>query len=117
MSDLASVEELKAAANAAFGAKKFIDAVDKYTDALAQLSLSHTDENAAPVVELKATLLLNRAAAFLDSSNFDAALQDCNAALAIDPAREKAVFRRAQAQEGLGKHGEAFKDFKALVGG
>ena len=108
MSALSTVKELKATANAAFTAKDYAKAQADYTKALSLADDSGT--------ELKATLLANRAAAFLGSNNYSDALQDCNAALALDPRRVKAIFRRAQALEGLGKAGDAFKDLKDLVG-
>lgn len=43
--------------------------------------------------------------------------QDCNEALAFDPSRTKARYRRALACEGLGQLPEALKDIKAVVRG
>lgn len=41
-------------------------------------------------------------------SNYNAALIDCNAALDLQPGSVKALFRKAQALQGLHRPGEAF---------
>jgi tetratricopeptide (TPR) repeat protein len=107
MSALSTAEELKATANSAFSAKEFTKAQADYSKALCLAGDTELD--------LKATLFQNRAAAFLALNNYGAALQDSDAALALDPSREKAIYRRAQALEGLGKTGDALKDLKDLV--
>lgn len=62
----------------------------------------------------------NRAAAYLKESKWEGALSDCNESLKLAPNDPKALFRRAQAYEGLEKFAEAYKDatdlFKADPG-
>lgn len=50
-----------------------------------------------------ALLLPNRAAAHLKLRDFAAALQDCGAALAVQPRWAKALYRKAAALQGLGQ--------------
>jgi len=107
MSALSTAENLKITANNAFSAKDYTKAQADYTKALALAKESESD--------LKATLFQNRAAVFLALNDYSSALQDSNAALALDPSREKAIYRRAQALEGLGKTSDALKDLKDLV--
>ena len=48
-----------------------------------------------------ATLYLNRAMAYIRMSRWPRALEDCNAAVALDPQSHKAYYRRAKAKRGL----------------
>lgn len=52
----------------------------------------------------------NRAAAYLKLEQFNEALLDCNKSLELAPRDPKALYRRAQAHEGLEKYEEAYKD-------
>lgn len=52
----------------------------------------------------------NRAAAYLKDEKWEAALSDCNESLKLAPKDPKALFRRAQAFEGLSRFEEAYKD-------
>jgi tetratricopeptide (TPR) repeat protein len=54
-----------------------------------------------------AALLTNRAAASLMLLQYKEAIQDCDAALAIESDNSKAYFRKATALKGLGKLNEA----------
>ena len=54
-----------------------------------------------------AALLTNRAAAALMLLQYKEAIQDCDAALAIESDNSKAYFRKATALKGLGKLNEA----------
>ncbi|CAM9672498.1 unnamed protein product, partial [Choristocarpus tenellus] len=40
---------------------------------------------------------------------------DCTAALALDPGRVKALYRRAMARESMGENVEALKDLKKAL--
>ena len=94
--------------------KLYGEATEHYTEGLAQLPPSSGNDKGLSK-ELKAVLLTNRAAAALGLGNYKEAKEDCSAALALDPGREKALFRRAQANEGMGNAAEAFRDFKDIV--
>jgi tetratricopeptide (TPR) repeat protein len=98
--------DLKAEGNAFFAKKMYEQAIEKYGAALALHPQNHA---------MVATLLTNRAAAFINLTEYSMALQDCEQALAIDPSRDKALFRKGQAHEGLGEMGKAFQDFKKVL--
>ena len=100
-----SADSLKEAGNVAFASKKFYDAIESYSRAL----------DTKPSDTMIATLLSNRAAAFLNLNNYQNALEDCNMALEIDPGRDKALFRRAQAYESIGETAKAFSDLKQVL--
>ncbi|BGP53473.1 hypothetical protein JCM8202_001117 [Rhodotorula sphaerocarpa] len=79
---------LKAAANALFGKKKYPQAIEKYTQALAAPSL--TDDEAA-------VILSNRSAAYTLLSKFDLAVADARHAAERRPNWAKAQVRLAEA--------------------
>jgi len=60
---------------------------------------------------LKADLLANRAACHRQLYNPKAVVDDCTAALKINPQHVKALVRRAQAYENMEKYQDALKDF------
>ena len=98
-------DELKAAGNAAFAAKDFEAACSSYTEALA----------ACKDDALRTSLLSNRAACYLKLKSFQNAVNDCTAVLSLDSSHTKALYRRAQAHEGLGNLAAAFKDASRLL--
>ena len=75
----------KAAGNAAYTAGRTAEAVESYTRALQCPDL--------PPAE-RATLLNNRAQAFLTLGQSAAAVEDCTACLTLAPDNVKALFRR-----------------------
>ncbi|XP_075145406.1 unc-45 myosin chaperone [Haematobia irritans] len=96
--------------NEAFKEGKWEEAVQFYTKAIRK-----GDKHKELPIFYK-----NRAAAYLKQSKWELALEDCNESLKLAPKDPKALFRRAQAYEGLEKFGEAYKDatdlFKADPG-
>ena len=100
-----SWSECKARGNQLYQAKRYSDAVEAYSEALA-LCKDKDD---------KAILLKNRAAAHLKLKSFKEALVDCDAALVISPRDIKCLYRRSQALEGAGQLSEAFKTIKTLL--
>ncbi len=60
-----------------------------------------------------ASLLTNRAAAYLMLSQYREALADCNAAIVIDAANSKSYFRKATALKGMGRLDEAIAAYDA----
>ncbi|XP_046396324.1 protein unc-45 homolog B [Ischnura elegans] len=62
----------------------------------------------------KAILLKNRAAVHLKKANFNEAAKDCTASLEITPNDPKALYRRCQAYESLGRCEDAYVDARAL---
>ncbi|XP_031638341.1 protein unc-45 homolog B [Contarinia nasturtii] len=57
-----------------------------------------------------ATFYKNRAAAYLKLEKFELVVRDCNKSLELEPNEPKALFRRAQANEQLGRFEEAYRD-------
>src|SRR4051812_14175991 len=98
-------EFLKNQANELFTAKKYIAAIERYTAAL----------EAGPTKQLQVILLANRAAAYLRTEGYGAAMADATKALELDPRFVKAYYRRGSALASLGKNKEALRDFKAVA--
>lgn len=97
--------ELKNEGNALFTAGDFSGAIQKYSKGLKLCTSNNSD---------KATLLKNRAAAYLKLEEYEKVVDDTTAALEITPSDIKALFRRCQAYEQLGQYNEAFKDARAV---
>ncbi|KAF7731723.1 hypothetical protein EC973_008895 [Apophysomyces ossiformis] len=95
-------EKIKAEANALFAAKRFPEAIEKYTVAI------ETNPNVA-------TYYTNRAFCHLKLESYGYAIADADKALTIDPTLAKANYRRASANMALGKFKEALKDLKMVV--
>mmetsp|Transcript_65295 Transcript_65295/g.131321 ORF Transcript_65295/g.131321 Transcript_65295/m.131321 type:complete len:993 (+) Transcript_65295:77-3055(+) len=110
---LATAQDRKNSGNEHFTKGYLEMARIEYTTALD--SLEQDSQTTKETSDLMATLYTNRAAAHLGLKDFDSALADCNSALQLDPTKEKAMFRRSQANEGLGKASEALKDLMELV--
>ena len=70
--------------NAAFKAKNFEEAVDKYSQALNETANDHT-------------ILGNRAAAYHNMNNFEEALADANKCIEFKPDWSKGYQRKAMA--------------------
>jgi hypothetical protein len=98
-------DELKAAGNAAFSKKDYEAACTKYTEAIA----------ASKDGALRVSCLSNRAACHLKLSNFQKSVDDCTEVLKSEPSHTKALYRRAQAYEGLDDLTSAFKDVRRLL--
>uniref|UniRef100_A0A1B0CL64 Putative myosin assembly protein/sexual cycle protein n=1 Tax=Lutzomyia longipalpis TaxID=7200 RepID=A0A1B0CL64_LUTLO len=86
--------------NEAFKAGDWETAISEYTQAIKIGGENHKDLS---------VFYKNRAACFLKTSHFESADKDCKEALKITPSDPKALFRRAQALEGLEKFEEAYK--------
>ncbi|XP_065191557.1 protein unc-45 homolog B-like [Sycon ciliatum] len=93
------------------GNKFFSDG--KYTEAISCYSCGL--KCCPPNIDLCAVLYRNRAACYLKKEQWKKAVSDSSAALVITPNESKALFRRAQAYEKLGKAAEAFRDVKLLL--
>ncbi|XP_059485604.1 protein unc-45 homolog A [Neocloeon triangulifer] len=95
------VQKLKLEGNDAFKSSAWLQAVHCYTKAL---ELHPVPDSA------RAILLKNRAAAYLKLEKYNKAEKDCDAAIEICPTDPKALFRRANALEALGRVEEAYRD-------
>lgn len=87
--------------NAAFKNENWNEAISAYTKAIKCGDGKHKQLG---------TFYKNRAAAYLKVEKFETAIGDCNKALELEPNDPKALFRRAQAKEQLGRFEEAYRD-------
>ena len=101
---LALAEKYKSEGNTFFQNNKFIEALDKYNQAI----------NLKVETKNNAVYYSNRAYVNLKLENFGSAIQDVNMAIKIDPNFAKAYHRRALAYFSLRKYDEALKDFLFL---
>jgi len=79
------------------------EAIEAYSEAI-DICEEKKDEKTLAVC------LKNRAAVYLKQENYDATVQDCTKCLEISPNDPKALFRRCQAYEALGKVDSAYQD-------
>jgi len=100
-----SPDKLKDAGNEAFKLGRWEDAMTCYTKAIKNVADDNKD---------KAVYLKNRAATYLKMEMYDEAVNDCTRALEIIPNDPKALFRRCQAHEALGKIDSAYTDAKEV---
>lgn len=107
MPAMGSMEALKEEGNREFQAGHYELALAHYTQGLLVCS--------AHVSKDRATLLKNRAACHLKLADYESAVEDASAALELAPSDGKALFRRAQALEQLGRPEEAYRDVVQLV--
>lgn len=89
-----TAEEWKQDGNILFKTANYLAAVEAYSQAIL---LNPTES----------TFLGNRAAAYLQSNQFELALQDCIQATKLDPTMTKAYFRAAKCQVSLGNLDDA----------
>ncbi|XP_044312102.1 protein unc-45 homolog B isoform X1 [Varanus komodoensis] len=94
--------QLKEEGNRYFQANDFENAIKSYTRALKV----NKDK------PLQALLYRNRAACFLKKENYPQAAADASRAIDINASDIKALYRRSQAMEKLGKLDQAFRDIQ-----
>jgi tetratricopeptide (TPR) repeat protein len=113
-----------------FRANRFDEASDAYTAALQLLSaiddgtVMNTEPTAVGLsstttplssAELRTKCLLNRSQCALKLREYEAAIADCNAVLAIDKANVKALLRRSSAFEHVGDINKALRDVNRIL--
>lgn len=86
--------KLKESGNSAFKQGDYETALDFYTKAL-KVTAEESHE--------RATCLKNRAAVYLKQNQNNKVIEDCSKSLEIVPDDPKALFRRCQAYEAIGK--------------
>ena len=108
--------------NAAFAQGQWAEAAAAYTSGLDALAAGEEDADSGPpppaasaFSEVHASLLTNRALCALKEGRWQSCVDDCDAALAVDGYRPKALFRRACAEEALGQPAKAIRDLRLLV--
>jgi len=98
-------ESLKDKANSVFSDGDYEEARAIYSKGLAYMG--QLENRTREGSKLYATLYCNRAAAFLREQLFSSCIEDCDAALAINPEYPKAFVRKAKALIEMGLFGEA----------
>ena len=101
---LALAEKIKKEGNELFQNNKFLEALDKYTEAI----------NLKVETKNNAVYYSNRAFTNLKLENYGSTIEDVNMALKIDPNFAKAVNRRADAYIALNRYTDAIKDLLFL---
>ena len=101
---LALAEKYKAEGNEFFAKNKFIEALEKYSQAI----------NLKVETKNNSIYYSNRAFVNLKLENFGSAIQDVNMSIKIDPDFYKAYYRRAVAYFYLEKYSDALKDLLYL---
>lgn len=98
------VIELKDKGNEAFKSGEWQAAIQFYTKAI-KAGEKHKD---------LATFYKNRAAAYLKTENYEEAISDCSKVLNVLPTDPKALFRRSQAYEAIGRVEESYQDLQSI---
>ncbi|XP_028172945.1 protein unc-45 homolog B [Ostrinia furnacalis] len=98
-------ETYKNKGNEAFKSEKYDEAIALYTKAINVAEKDSRDLS---------TYLKNRAAAYLKTNEYEKVIKDCDEALKIVAEDPKALFRRSQALESLGRFEEAYRDAKTI---
>lgn len=101
-SSLSRAEEFKSAGNACLSSGDYHGAVSKYSSAI-ELNPS------------SAIYYSNRAAAYINLTQYHNAINDCTAAIAVDSAYNKAHYRLGQAHAALKQWDEAIKAFNQAL--
>lgn len=109
-----SVEQIKAEANKAFKANKFIEAEQLYTSAI-ELAISISSRTEEEKLTL-AILYGNRSNTSLKLEQYGQSITDATEALVENPKYFKAYHRRASAYFALGNYKLAKKDYQILQG-
>lgn len=91
--------KLKEVGNHAYGSKDFNNAIDLYSKAI--------------LCKPEAVYYSNRAACYNALADWDKVVEDTTAAITLDPEYVKAMNRRANAYDKLGKYSESLLDYTA----
>eukprot|EP00040_Diaphanoeca_grandis_P023511 m.128065 g.128065 ORF g.128065 m.128065 type:complete len:255 (-) comp29311_c0_seq2:2222-2986(-) len=103
---VAKALELKLKGNTCFKEGDFAEALSLYTDAIEACPAKHPNQ---------APLYANRAACSQKMDDHEACVEDCTAALEIQPDYPKVIFRRAISEDKLEKFEDALEDYKQVV--
>ena len=95
-----AASQFKNQGNVLFAQKNYEDAISLYSKSI--------------LLDPLAVYYNNRAACYSHLKNYEMAIQDCNAAISLNPSYIKALSRRASSFENLQLYQEALSDFSAL---
>lgn len=95
----------KETGNEAFKLENYEDAIEQYTKAI-KIGEKHKE---LPI------FYKNRAACYLKLEKYEKAERDCSKSLELAPKDPKALFRRCQALEALGRIEEAYRDARGVL--
>uniref|UniRef100_A0A3P8UZ68 Peptidyl-prolyl cis-trans isomerase D n=1 Tax=Cynoglossus semilaevis TaxID=244447 RepID=A0A3P8UZ68_CYNSE len=112
-------EDLKNIGNTLFKNQNWTAAVNKYSKALRYLEAGGEQLEEEAQEKLKPTALscfLNTAACKLKMQQWQETVDSCDEALEVDQSSTKALFRRAQAWQGLKEYSKAMADLKKAQG-
>ncbi|XP_053111189.1 peptidyl-prolyl cis-trans isomerase D [Hemicordylus capensis] len=108
-------EDVRNIGNTYFKSQNWAMAISKYSKSLRYIEASKAVAEQADSEKLNAAALtcyINIAACKLKLSEWQDAIENCTAALSIDPANTKALYRRAQAWKGRRHHDQALADLQ-----
>lgn len=113
-------EQIKSSGNTFFKKGDFVAANMKYKKALRYLNELHevNEANSDLVKRMNSLVLpciLNSAASKIKLKLYDAALEDCDEALDIEPKNPKALFRRGQAFHGKSDYERSLADLQEAL--
>eukprot|EP01087_Luapelamoeba_hula_P001849 TRINITY_DN1164_c0_g1_i1.p1 TRINITY_DN1164_c0_g1~~TRINITY_DN1164_c0_g1_i1.p1 ORF type:complete len:776 (-),score=209.02 TRINITY_DN1164_c0_g1_i1:24-2078(-) len=114
---LEAAEKKKNQGNILFKDFDYENAARQYTEGLGYLTELYdlSPDETATVNTLKSTLHLNVAAACMKINRHKQAFENCSEAVKLDDKNMKALFRRAQAAQGLKRYEDARKDLDAAL--
>ncbi|XP_056142879.1 peptidyl-prolyl cis-trans isomerase D [Lampris incognitus] len=113
---LSVAEDMKSIGNNFFKSQDWQNAIKKYSKALRYLAVSgeqlEEEEIQKKMESTALSCILNTAACKLKLQLWQEALDSCTEALELDQSNTKALFRRAQAWQGLKDYDKAMTDLK-----
>ncbi|XP_070534226.1 protein unc-45 homolog B-like [Ptychodera flava] len=99
--------KLKEEGNNFFKGGKFLDAINAYSRAIEVCPKDNQND--------RAVLFKNRAACYLKMEDYKMAIHDSESALELTPGDTKALYRKCQALESLGRLEEAYNESRTLL--
>ncbi|XP_076826695.1 sperm-associated antigen 1 [Brachyhypopomus gauderio] len=102
--------QLKSEGNQFFKNGQFIDALEKYTQAIQRFTEAGLNSPTNLCI-----LYSNRAACYLRGGSSSDCIADCSRALELQPLNVKALLRRAMAYESLEHYHQAYMDYRTAL--